>query len=71
MPNRLGKNEYQIQTVVKIEDRTYYIVHEKYIDTTGKKHVTNNMYAIDIETADLYTARKISEAKYILKTLEE
>ncbi len=71
VPNRLGINEYSIKTVVKLGDRTYYIVHEEYIDTTGKTHETNNMYAIDIETADLYTARKISEGKYILKALVE
>lgn len=71
VPNRLGVNEYHIQTVVNIDGRMYYIVHEEYIDTTGKTHETNNMYAIDTETADLYTARKISEGKYILKTLEE
>lgn len=71
VPNRLGINEYSIKTVVKLGDRTYYIVHEEYVDTTGKTHVTNNMYAIDTETADLYTARKVSEGKYILKELEE
>lgn len=71
VPNRLGYNEYQIQTVVTIDGRMYYIVHEEYIDTTGKTHETNNMYAIDTETADLYTARKISEGKYIINLLEE
>lgn len=71
IPNRLGVNEYHIQTVVSINERTYYMIHEEYVDTTGKAHETNNMYAIDTQTADLYTARKISEGKYILKELEE
>lgn len=71
VPNRLGINDYHIQTVVKMNERSYYIVHEEYIDTTGKTHETNNMYAIDTETADLYTARKIGEGRYTLKSLAE
>ena len=71
VPNRLGVNEYVIKTVVELGGRTYYIAHEQYIDTTGKTHETNNMYAIDTETADLYIARKMSEGKYILKALSE
>lgn len=71
VPNRLGANEYAIKTVVNLAGRTYYIAHEQYIDTTGKKHETNNMYAIDTETADLYIARKVREGNYILKVLVE
>lgn len=71
VPNRLGVNEYSVKTVVNLGGRTYYIAHEQYIDTTGKNHETNNMYAIDTETADLYIARKVHEGKYILKALAE
>lgn len=71
VPNRLGVNEYSIKTVVNLGGKIYYIAHEQYIDTTGRTHETNNMYAIDTETADLYIARKVSEGKYILKPLVE
>ncbi len=68
---KLGINEYHIRTVVQMGEATYYIVHEEYIDTTGKRHETNNRYAIHVDTADLYTARKISEGEYILKPFTE
>lgn len=71
VPNRLGVNNYYVKTVVEMDGVVYYIVHEEYVDTTGKTHETNNMYAINTETADLYTARKIGEGKYMLKTLIE
>ena len=71
VPNRLGVNNYDVRTVVEMDGVIYYIVHEEYIDTTGKTHETNNMYAINTQTADLYTARKIGEGKYTLKALTE
>lgn len=71
VPNRLGINTYYVQTVVELNGRVYYIVYEEYVDTTGKAHETNNMYAIDVETADLYTARKIGAGKYSLIPLSE
>ena len=71
VPNRLGVNQYYVKTIVDMNERIYYIVYEEYVDTTGKVHETNNMYAIDVETADLYTARKIGEGKYILNALAE
>lgn len=69
--NRLGINTYYVQTAVELNERIYYIVYEEYVDTTGKTHATNNMYAIDVETADLFTARKIGEGKYSLTPLSE
>ncbi len=69
VPDKLGVNEYHIQTVVNMNERNYYIVHEEYVDTTGITHETNNMYAIDTETAALYSARKIGEGRYTLKPL--
>lgn len=71
VPNRLGVNNYYVKTVVEMDEVMYYIVHEEYVDTTGKSHETNNMYAINTETADLYTARKIGEGKYTLTVLAE
>lgn len=70
MPNRLGINTYHVKTIVGMNDTIYYIICEEYIDTTGKTHETN-MYAVDSQTADLYTARKIGEGKYTLRALEE
>ena len=67
VPNRLGTNSYHVQTVVDLNGTLYYIVYEKYVDTMGKAHDTNNIYAIDVTTADLYTARKTGEGKYILQ----
>lgn len=71
VPNRLGINNYNVKTVVEMNEIMYYIVYEEYIDTTGKTHETNDMYAIDTQTAALYTARKIGEGKYTLQALEE
>lgn len=67
VPNRLGTNSYRVQTVADLNDTLYYIVYEEYVDTMGKAHDTNNIYAIDVNTADLYTARKTGEGQYILQ----
>lgn len=68
--NKLGFNSYSIQTAIKLNGNIYYIVGEKYTDTTGKVHNTNNLYAIDVNTADLYKARKIGEGNYYLLPFE-
>lgn len=70
VPDKLGLNQYRVQTVVKMEDTLYYIVYEEYMDTTGRTHDTNNIYAIDVNTADLYTAYKIDEGVYNLRPFE-
>ena len=62
--DRLGHNQYRVQTVVSVEDKLYYIVYEEYMDTTGSVHDTNNIYAIDADSADLYKAYKIDEGTY-------
>lgn len=64
--SKLGVNTYTVQTAVKIGEAIYYIVKEVYVDTVGKSHNTNNLFAINADTAELYTARKVSEGKYIL-----
>lgn len=64
--SKLGVNTYTVQTAVKIDDAVYYIVKEVYVDTVGKSHNTNNLFAINADTAQLYTARKISEGEYLL-----
>ena len=69
MPNKLGVNQYSVKTIADIEDTIYYIVNEEYIDTTGKIHNTNNIYAIDVTTAELYKAYKYDEGKYNLQPL--
>lgn len=68
---RFGHNEYRVQTVVKIEEQLYYIVYEEYMDTTGSVHDTNNIYAVDVNTADLYKAYKIDEGTYHLRPFVE
>jgi hypothetical protein len=70
VPNKLGLNQYEVKTLYSLDDRTYYIVYEEYVDTMGKVHDTSNIYAIDVETADLYTAYKLDEGKYNLRPFE-
>lgn len=71
VPSKLGVNTYNVQTVVKLDGQVYYIVNEAYVDTVGKSHNTNNLFAINVDTAELYRARKISEGKYILNDFSE
>lgn len=68
---KLGHNRYRVQTVVMIEEQLYYIVYEEYMDTTGSTHDTSNIYAIDVNTADLYKAYKIDEGTYHLRPFDE
>jgi hypothetical protein len=70
VPNKLGLNQYEVKTLYSLDDRTYYIVYEEYVDTMGKVHDTSNIYAIDVETADLFTAYKLDEGKYNLRPFE-
>ena len=56
---------------MKLADEFYYIVYEEYVDTMGQVHDTNNLYAINANTADLYKAWKIGEGKYNLRSLDE
>ena len=65
--NKLGQNQYKVQTLVNIDGFLYYIVHEEYVDTTGNKHNTNNIFAINSQNGDLYRAYKIDEGKYNIK----
>lgn len=67
VPNKLGVNTYEVQTAVKMNDAVYYIVHEEYTDTMGEIHDTNNFYAIDANTAELYRAWKVGEGRYTLR----
>lgn len=69
VPNKLGVNQYSIKTVIEDEGKQYFIVSEKYIDTMNKEHNTNNYYAINVYSAELYYARKLKEGKYILNKL--
>ncbi len=71
VPNKLGKNQYRIQTVANVNGELYYIVYEEYLDTTGSVHDTRNIYAIHTNTADLYKAYKLDEGKYNLQPFME
>lgn len=71
VPNKLGINQYKVRTLFKTGEKLYYIVYEEYIDTMGKTHDTNNIYAIDVNTADLYTAYKVDEGVYNLQPFAE
>ena len=69
VPGKLGINRYRVQTLYQKEGALYYIVYEEYLDTLGKIHDTNILYAIDVNTADLYRAYKLDEGKYDLRPL--
>ncbi|MDE7478189.1 MAG: tetratricopeptide repeat protein [Lachnospiraceae bacterium] len=71
VPNKLGRNQYQVRTLYKEDDAIYYIVYEEYLDTMGAVHDTNLIYAINVNTADLYQAYKVDEGKYNLQPFEE
>ncbi len=71
VPDKLGHNQYRVQTVVRIAEALYYIVYEEYMDTTGYVHDTNNIYAIEADTADLYKAYKVDEGEYHLTPFGE
>lgn len=68
---KLGINQYHVETAVELSGTIYYIVYEEYVDTTGSVHASNNLYAIDVNTADLYKAYKIGEGKYNLRALTD
>lgn len=71
VPGKLGVNQYRVQTLYQEETDMYYIVYEEYVDTMGKAHETNNIYAINVNTADLYRAYKVDEGKYSLRTFTD
>ena len=41
------------------------------MDTLGKTHDTNNIYAIDVNTAALFQAYKVDEGVYNLQPFSE
>lgn len=49
----------------------YYIVYEVYVDISENVHETNEIYAIDVNTADLFKAYKADEGVYHLQPLEQ
>lgn len=67
VPNKPGMNQYQVRTLFKADESVYYIVYEEYVDLTGEVYETNDIYAIDTNTADLYLAYKVDEGKYNLQ----
>lgn len=71
VPNKSGINQYKVRTLFKSDENLYYIVYEEYVDVTGEVRETNDIYAIDINTADLYYAYKVDEGKYNLQLFVE
>ena len=71
VPNKQGVNQYKVRTLFKAEEKLYYIVYEEYVDITGEVNGTNDIYAIDVNTADLYLAYKVDEGKYNLQPFEQ
>ncbi len=71
VPGKLGINQYRVQTAANIGETLYYVVYEEYVDITGQSHDTGNIYAIDVNTADLYKAYKIDEGEYHLTDFDE
>lgn len=71
VPNKPGINQYKVRTLFEADDTVYYIVYEEYVDTTGAVRDTNDIYAIDADTADLYRAYKVDEGKYNLQPFAE
>ncbi|MCM1182285.1 MAG: chitobiase/beta-hexosaminidase C-terminal domain-containing protein [Roseburia sp.] len=65
--NKLGTNQYHVVTLAKVGETVYYIIYEEYADPSGNAYNTNNIYAVDVNTADLYRAYKLDEGKYDLR----
>lgn len=68
--NKQGRNQYKIKTLYKTDETMYYIVYEVYVDISENVHETNEIYAIDVNTADLFKAYKADEGVYHLQPLE-
>lgn len=68
--NKLGRNQYRVETLTMVEGIPYYIVYEEYVDTTGNMHDTSNIFAINSQNGDLYKAYKLDEGKYNLKQFD-
>ncbi|MDE6917619.1 MAG: tetratricopeptide repeat protein [Lachnospiraceae bacterium] len=71
LPNKPGRNEYEVRNLYKTNEAVYYIVYEKYIDLMGEGSDTSAIYAIDANTAKLYQAYKVDEGKYNLQLFAE
>ncbi len=71
VPNKSGSNQYKVRTLFQTDASMYYIVYEEYVDITGERHETNDIYAIDVNTAELYLAYKVNEGKYNLQPFAE
>lgn len=71
VPNKLGINQYKVDTIYQDGETLYYIVYEEYMDTLGKTHRTNNIYAIDVNTAELFQAYKVDEGVYNLQPFSD
>lgn len=71
VPDMLGRSQYRVQTVARIDEALCYIVYEEYADAAGSVHDANEIYAIDAGTGQLYYAYKIDEGKYNLKPFDE
>lgn len=69
--NKPGINQYKVRTLFKKEDAIYYIIYEEYVDITGEVRDTNDIYALNVDTGDLYQAYKVDEGKYNLELIAE
>lgn len=67
LEDKPGTNRYYIETLANVGGSIYYIIYEEYIDSSGNAGNTNSIYAVDVNTADLYQAYKLDEGKYDLK----
>ncbi|MDE7203315.1 MAG: tetratricopeptide repeat protein [Lachnospiraceae bacterium] len=71
VPNKSGVNQYKVRTLFKADGNVYYIVYEEYVDITGEVYETGDIYAVEVNTADLYQAYKVDEGKYNLQPFVE
>lgn len=67
LENKPGTNRYYIGTLASVGEAVYYIIYEEYIDLEGNAGDTNSIYAVDVNTADVYQAYKVDEGKYDLR----
>ncbi len=62
--NQTGQYRYTCNTAINVNNITYYLIEESYVDPTGTQTRTGNQFAVDIMTGDIYKAEMSILNKY-------
>ena len=64
VPGKGGRNLYVCSSAIAINEKNYFLMIEYYEDPTGVNTRTGNMYCVDGETGELYTAAIDDDGHY-------